>query len=126
MIGGSFILDLSAALILLVVNPFIALFDGGVEQQQPINVHRDYNRYSHGRQMLMYEETDDSWLPTSTWRSLLLWLVNGVLIFVLLLRLLIYGEPVPDVTSLAWREYLRYKHCATQHIQEVFEGYNIL
>lgn len=99
------------------VNPFIALLDEGGEQQ--LNLHRDYNRYSHGRQMLMYEEADDSWLPTSTWRSLLLWLVNGALIFALLLRLLIYGEPVPDVTSLAWREYLRYKRSATQHIQEV-------
>ncbi|KAI6229395.1 BHLH domain-containing protein [Aphelenchoides besseyi] len=114
-------------LMVVMWNPFAILFGGpentthmGVETTDhivgriPVR-HRTLKAFGGDYPFDMEAESSNWWHRAFT-RHALIWLVNGLIVFIILTRLLIHGEPVADRRSPTWMTFMKTKQNAMDAI----------
>ncbi|KAI6239168.1 BHLH domain-containing protein [Aphelenchoides fujianensis] len=115
-------------LMVVMWNPFAVLFGGSNETTRfnaeptghivgrvPVP-HRTLKAFGNGEYSFDAENDVIDWWHRAFTRHALVWLINLLIVFLILTRLLIHGEPVADRRSPAWITFLKAKQNAMDAI----------
>lgn len=111
---------------ILAFNPF-SLFISN-DKVSAVNNNQEFNdplkTQIHHRTLLqlsdepVFEMESDSWISEAVIRNTFIWLLNVFIVFFVLNRLLVYGEPVADGRQSSWNHFYSTKQQATKYISE--------